>query len=199
MLEALAKSVRAQRQFVADASHELRTPLTVLRTSLDILSLHGELPPAERNQLLQEARDELEEMTRIVAELVDLAHGDVRILEKQPVQLEEIAGPVSRLSPAFKRRFVAGPGRRRRPRLVRFAGCDRLVRRMSARRSHDGSGSRWRLSPIRQIDTRLLSGGASCSLLEMQALTRLARVTFLYARRHYGSSFAIDPKEPVAC
>jgi two-component system sensor histidine kinase MprB len=91
MLAALDRSTRAQRQLVADASHELRTPLAVVRTNLDVVELHRDLPEADRRRILADASDELKEMTRLIDELVELARGDVQILEKQPVRLDHIA------------------------------------------------------------------------------------------------------------
>jgi two-component system sensor histidine kinase MprB len=91
MLDALADSVRAQRQLVADASHELRTPLAAARTNLEVLQLHDELPGAVRRRIVTDANDELKEMTQLIEELVELARGDVRILETQPVRLDHIA------------------------------------------------------------------------------------------------------------
>jgi two-component system sensor histidine kinase MprB len=91
MLDALAGSVRAQRQLVADASHELRTPLAAARTNLEVLELHEEVSAAERRRILADATDELKEMTQLIEELVELARGDVQILEKQPIRLDHIA------------------------------------------------------------------------------------------------------------
>ena len=51
MLEALERSVGAQRRLVADASHELRTPLTAVRTNLDLLR-EGKLPADEAQRAL---------------------------------------------------------------------------------------------------------------------------------------------------
>ena len=45
-LDALERSVEAQRQLVADASHELRTPLASLRTNIEVLQRGGR--PARR-------------------------------------------------------------------------------------------------------------------------------------------------------
>ena len=52
MLDALTRSVTAQRQLVADASHELRTPLSAARANLDLVQLHESLPREERQRLL---------------------------------------------------------------------------------------------------------------------------------------------------
>ncbi|MFL5798232.1 MAG: ATP-binding protein [Actinomycetota bacterium] len=73
MLEALERSVRAQRQLVADASHELRTPLTSLRTNIEVLARASELSPVDRDRLREDVVAQLDEMTALVADLVDLA------------------------------------------------------------------------------------------------------------------------------
>lgn len=75
MLEALAVAERSQRQLVADASHELRTPLTSLRTNIEVLA-SGMLPPEDRDRLLRDLVAQLDELTVLVADLVDLARGD---------------------------------------------------------------------------------------------------------------------------
>lgn len=90
MLRALADSLSAQRQLVADASHELRTPLTTARTSLESLERHPELELDQRQVYLRAAISELEEMTSLIDELVELARGDVRPPDKQPIRLDEL-------------------------------------------------------------------------------------------------------------
>jgi two-component system, OmpR family, sensor histidine kinase MprB len=72
MLAALEESQQAQRQLVADASHELRTPLTSLRTNVELLA-RGTLPEEERGKALADVSAQLEEMTGLVTDLVDLA------------------------------------------------------------------------------------------------------------------------------
>jgi two-component system sensor histidine kinase MprB len=76
MLEALDDSQRAQRQLVEDASHELRTPLTSLRTNIEVLANADALPLEDRRKLLRDVVRQLEELTALVAGLVDLARGE---------------------------------------------------------------------------------------------------------------------------
>ena len=81
MLAALAASRDRQRRLVADASHELRTPLTSLRTNLDLLSMAdsgegGALPPEARRELLDDVRAQIEEMTTLIGDLVELARDE---------------------------------------------------------------------------------------------------------------------------
>jgi two-component system sensor histidine kinase MprB len=73
MLAALEESNRAQRQLVADASHELRTPLTSLRTNIEVLARENELPPDERERLLEDVVEQIGEMTVLIGELIELA------------------------------------------------------------------------------------------------------------------------------
>ena len=73
MMAALERSESAQRRLVADASHELRTPLATLRTNIETLGRRDEIDPAEREQLVGDVTDELEEMTELVADVVELA------------------------------------------------------------------------------------------------------------------------------
>jgi two-component system, OmpR family, sensor histidine kinase MprB len=76
MLEALDASLGAQRQLVADASHELRTPLTSLRTNVELLARARDMPLGDRERLLHDLTSQLEELTVLVGDLVDLARGD---------------------------------------------------------------------------------------------------------------------------
>ena len=91
MLAALADSIAAQRQLVADASHELRTPLTTARTSLESMQLHPEMAADEQRESIDAAVVELAEMTHLIDELVELARGDAQVAEHDPVRLDEIA------------------------------------------------------------------------------------------------------------
>jgi two-component system sensor histidine kinase MprB len=91
MLDSLEGAIRSQRRLVADASHELRTPLTSLRTNVDLLRQGAKLSPRDRERLLRDVTDELEELTALVANLVDLARGSQRDLHLQEVDLDEVA------------------------------------------------------------------------------------------------------------
>jgi two-component system sensor histidine kinase MprB len=89
MLGELERSMLAQRQLVADASHELRTPLTSLRTNVEVLAgANGSLPAAERSQLLHAVVGQLEELTVLVEDLVDLARDGEREGDFEAVRLD---------------------------------------------------------------------------------------------------------------
>ncbi|MHB1930268.1 MAG: HAMP domain-containing sensor histidine kinase [Acidimicrobiales bacterium] len=76
MLGALRSSRQQQVQLVSDAGHELRTPLTSLRTNVELLMRAGELPEADRRALLEDVRDQLEELTALVGDIVETARQD---------------------------------------------------------------------------------------------------------------------------
>ncbi|HEX7626111.1 MAG TPA: HAMP domain-containing sensor histidine kinase [Gaiellaceae bacterium] len=96
MLVALEESVGRQRRLVADASHELRTPLTAARTNVDLL-LEGKLPEDEQRRALAEASTELDALTSLVSDLVELARGEERKLRIEDVQLDDLVeGTVER-------------------------------------------------------------------------------------------------------
>jgi two-component system sensor histidine kinase MprB len=88
MLKTLDESLRAQTQLVADASHELRTPLTSLRTNVEVLQRAHDLPADERSRMLAEVRSQAEELTELLADLLDLSRTEDVLPE--PVQLDEL-------------------------------------------------------------------------------------------------------------
>ncbi len=90
MLAALERSVAAQRQLVADASHELRTPLTSLRTNIEVLARQDALPAVERERLLRDVVVQLEELTELVADVVELARGTEPARAHEPVRLDSL-------------------------------------------------------------------------------------------------------------
>jgi two-component system sensor histidine kinase MprB len=96
MLEALDESQATQRQLVADASHELRTPLSSLRTNIEVLARAPRLDTQERDRLLGDVQGQLERLSRLVADLIDLARGDApSSIVHVDVQLDElVAGAV---------------------------------------------------------------------------------------------------------
>jgi two-component system sensor histidine kinase MprB len=101
MLAALGTSRDQQHRLVMDASHELRTPLTAVRTNIDLLLRADDLPADQRLELLDETRLELDELTALVAELVDLAT-DARADE--PVGVVDLHEVVDDVAARYRRR-----------------------------------------------------------------------------------------------
>ena len=87
MLAALEVSRDQQQRLVADASHELRTPLTSLRLKIDLLDSTPDLPEPQRQELLAGAAGELERLTDLVSELVELAT-DPTGVDEQPIEID---------------------------------------------------------------------------------------------------------------
>ncbi|ADB48663.1 sensor histidine kinase [Conexibacter woesei] len=92
MLAALDGARAAQRQLVSDASHELRTPLTAVRTSIEALAGAPDLPAAERARVLDAARVQLEDLSVLVGDLVDLARPAAPAEEVEDVRLDLLVG-----------------------------------------------------------------------------------------------------------
>jgi two-component system sensor histidine kinase MprB len=91
VLTSLGASRDRQRQLVADAGHELRTPLTSLRTNIELLTQAGDgmLPPAARDELLADVRAQIEELTTLIGDLVELARDEPIARGVGPVELHE--------------------------------------------------------------------------------------------------------------
>lgn len=73
MLAALEGSREQQRRLVRDAGHELRTPLTALRTNVELLGRVKDIPDEDRIQMIADINSEIQELSLLVTELVDLA------------------------------------------------------------------------------------------------------------------------------
>jgi two-component system sensor histidine kinase MprB len=89
-LDALERSIEAQRHLVADASHELRTPLAALRSNIQIFLDSERLPAQERAELQQSILVELDELTQIVADVVELARGSAPDEVRETIELDTI-------------------------------------------------------------------------------------------------------------
>lgn len=92
MLQALAESRERQSRLVADAGHELKTPLTSLRTNMELLiavSRPGArtIPDEDMTELRDDVMGQLEELSTLVSDLVDLAREDSPELVHERVDL----------------------------------------------------------------------------------------------------------------
>jgi len=89
-LAALERSVEAQRHLIADASHELRTPIAALRSNIQIF-LDAERLPAEEQAGLRDAIvAELDDLTQLVADVLELARGTARNEHVEELELDAI-------------------------------------------------------------------------------------------------------------
>lgn len=64
-----------QKEFSSTLSHELRTPLASIKTAIDIvLSGTAGIPTPEQEKFLSKAKDNIDRLSRLINELLDLAH-----------------------------------------------------------------------------------------------------------------------------
>jgi two-component system sensor histidine kinase MprB len=89
-LDALQRSVESQRNLVADASHELRTPIASLRANIQVLADAERLSPEDQASLRADIVSELDELTWLVGDVVELARGAEPKDELHDVSLDEI-------------------------------------------------------------------------------------------------------------
>ncbi len=89
-LDALERSVQAQRHLIADASHELRTPISSLRANIQILGEAERLPREEQEGLRADIVAELDELTALVGDVVELARGAAPDGDVGDVRLDEL-------------------------------------------------------------------------------------------------------------
>jgi signal transduction histidine kinase len=80
MRSRLAVLDRARQEFIANASHELRTPLFSLGGFAELLG-DDDMDPEVRRDFLAEMRDQIERLTRLATDLLDLSRLDAGQLE----------------------------------------------------------------------------------------------------------------------
>ena len=126
MLERLQDAFDGQARFIADASHELRTPLTIVRGQLEVLAMEEAPSVDEIRSVEQTVHVEIDRMSRLVEDLVLLAHaGEDGFLRLEPVDLPDfLQGIIDGLRPTADRRMVLGEPV---PPLVVSADPDRLA------------------------------------------------------------------------
>ncbi|GAA2001717.1 HAMP domain-containing sensor histidine kinase [Catenulispora subtropica] len=104
MLTALARSQEHQRRLIADAGHELRTPLTSMRTNIDLLAQvfgpgaepgaegpgSGRISDADRAELIADVRAQMEELSVLVGDLVELSRDATPQAAPEPVNLADV-------------------------------------------------------------------------------------------------------------
>jgi len=101
----LARLDRARGEFIANASHELRTPLFSLGGFLELLD-DPELDAATRDEFLTRMHEQVERLTKLATELLDLSRIDAGRLAvyHEPVDLADVA---AELAAAFGPRAAA--------------------------------------------------------------------------------------------
>ena len=95
MVDRVERMLVAQSAFLADSSHELRRPLTLLRTNIDVMNNHPDLPEAEREQVYREMRREAELMSRLVTDLLLLSSDITGTARQETVDMVRICQMVA--------------------------------------------------------------------------------------------------------
>ena len=95
MLRALTESRERQTRLVTDAGHELRTPLTSLRTNVELLMASMKpgaprLPEEEMTGLRADVLAQIEELSTLVGDLVDLTREDAGGIIHETVELGDV-------------------------------------------------------------------------------------------------------------
>jgi len=95
MLRALTESRERQARLVTDAGHELRTPLTSLRTNVELLMASmapgaPSIPEDEMAGLRADVIAQIEELSTLVGDLVDLSREDAGVTIHEPVDLADV-------------------------------------------------------------------------------------------------------------
>ena len=92
MRQRLAQLEHARREFIANASHELRTPLFSLGGFLELMT-DEELDPKTQAEFMATMREQVERLTKLATELLDLSRLDAGRLsvEREPLDLTPLA------------------------------------------------------------------------------------------------------------
>ena len=87
---------RARGEFIANASHELRTPLFSLAGFLELLD-DEDLDAATRNEFMSEIRDQVDRLTKLATDLLDLSRMDAGRLgvAEESLDLAQLADEVA--------------------------------------------------------------------------------------------------------
>jgi len=115
----LQESKNRQSQLVADAGHELKTPLTSMRTNIELLMMlynsgrQDQISAEDRADLERDVLAQMEEMSILIGDLVDLARDEAQGAEPEDFRLDEVLTEaldrVRRRRPDVSFQFEADP------------------------------------------------------------------------------------------
>jgi two-component system, OmpR family, sensor kinase len=128
----LADAFARQRQFMADASHELRTPLYVTHTAAQVTMDRPHRTEEEYRETLAIVIEETRRLTRIVEEMLTLAHADARqrTLHLGDFSLDDLLAETARaMNVLAAQKSVVVETAITAP--ARFCGDESLLRRMA--------------------------------------------------------------------
>jgi two-component system, OmpR family, sensor kinase len=96
MQKRLARLDGARKEFIANASHELRTPIFSLGGFVELLE-HEEPDRASRDEFVREMREQVERLTKLTVDLLDLSKldADAMQLRAERVDLGHLAEEIA--------------------------------------------------------------------------------------------------------
>ncbi|NJP38506.1 sensor histidine kinase [Alkalicoccus luteus] len=104
MIDLLRENYEKQQQFVSDASHELKTPLTVIDSYAQLLKRRGRDKPEVVDEAVEAISSEAQRMKEMTNQMLALASGENRAVEKEPVRPGPVFADTARqLSVAYSR------------------------------------------------------------------------------------------------
>ena len=119
MITTLEESKTRQAQLVADAGHELKTPLTSMRTNIELLMMlynsgrQDQISEQDRLDLERDVIAQMEEMSILIGDLVNLARDEAQGAEPEDFRLDEVLEEaldrVRRRRPDLAFQFEADP------------------------------------------------------------------------------------------
>jgi len=89
-MDKLEESFIRQKQFVEDASHELRTPIAIIRGHLTLLHRWGKHDPELLDDSLNSVLEEVELLSNLVSELLELSKVDSENTKEQKEPLNPV-------------------------------------------------------------------------------------------------------------
>lgn len=89
-LDALEASIDSQRRLIADAGHELRTPIASIRANIQLLDQADRLPEEDLVAIRSDIITELDELTELLADVIELARGSDPDAPLDEVRLDEL-------------------------------------------------------------------------------------------------------------
>jgi signal transduction histidine kinase len=97
MQRRLAELDSARKQFIANASHELRTPIFSLGGFVELLE-EEDPSPEEREEFVRTMRQQIERLTKLTADLLDLSQLDAGaiVMRARDIDLGDLAREVTR-------------------------------------------------------------------------------------------------------
>ncbi|HXH22438.1 MAG TPA: ATP-binding protein [Dehalococcoidia bacterium] len=105
-LTEVRRADQMRRDFVANVSHELRTPLASIRAVLDTLEAGAMADPVAGREFISRAQAEVERLTAMVGELLELSRIESGDLGSKPVPTDMarvVGAAVTRMQPQAER------------------------------------------------------------------------------------------------